>query len=107
MPHLLRLSLKHGPPDDGAPYPFSVPQIRSLPVLDVNVPVAFFVGENGSGKSTLLEGIAAAAELRVTLETNASGNRCCNKKARRMVLGGRPFLSILMADQKTSRRERA
>lgn len=63
MPHLLRLSLKHGPPGDGAPYPFSVPQIRTLPQLDVNVPVTFFVGENGSGKSTLLEGIAAAAEL--------------------------------------------
>jgi predicted ATPase len=63
MPHLLRLSFKHGPPDDDAPFPFSVPQIRTLPVLDVDVPVTFFVGENGSGKSTLLEGIAAAAEL--------------------------------------------
>jgi predicted ATPase len=62
MPHLLRLALKHPPPDD-APYPFSVPQIRMLPEVDVNVPVTFFVGENGSGKSTLLEGIAAAAEL--------------------------------------------
>ncbi len=62
MPHLLRLALKHAPADD-EPYPFWVPQIRSLPQLDVNVPVTFFVGENGSGKSTLLEGIAAAAEL--------------------------------------------
>jgi predicted ATPase len=59
---LLRLSLKQLP-DEGTPYPFSVPQIRTLPVLDVNVPVTFFVGENGSGKSTLLEGIAVAAEL--------------------------------------------
>jgi predicted ATPase len=63
MPHLLRLSFKNGPPGDGAPYPFSVPQIRGLPPLDVNVPVTFLVGENGSGKSTLLEGIAASAEL--------------------------------------------
>jgi predicted ATPase len=63
MPHLLRLSLKQGPPEVGAPYPFSVPQIRTLPQIDVNVPVTFLVGENGSGKSTLLEGIAAAAEL--------------------------------------------
>ena len=63
MPHLLRLSLKHPVPDAEAPYPFSVPQIRALPQLDVNVPVTFFVGENGSGKSTLLEGIAVAAEL--------------------------------------------
>jgi predicted ATPase len=51
MPHLLRLALKHTPPAD-APYPFSVPQIRSLPQLDVNVPVTFFVGK--SGKSTEL-----------------------------------------------------
>jgi predicted ATPase len=63
MPHLLRLSLKHGPPDDHAPFPFSVPQVHTLPLLNVDVPVTFFVGENGSGKSTLLEGIAAAAEL--------------------------------------------
>ncbi len=62
MPHLLRVSLKSVPPE-GAPYPFSVPQVRALPELDVNVGVTFFVGENGSGKSTLLEGIAAAAEL--------------------------------------------
>jgi predicted ATPase len=62
MPHLLRVSLKQ-PPEADAAYPFSVPQIRLLPQLDVNVPVTMFVGENGSGKSTLLEGIAAAAEL--------------------------------------------
>jgi predicted ATPase len=63
MPHLLRLSWKHDLPADDAPYPFSVPQVRTLSLLDLNVPVTFFVGENGSGKSTLLEGIAAAAEL--------------------------------------------
>src|SRR5277367_4643581 len=62
MPHLIRLSLKT-PPSETAPYPFSVPQVRTLPELDVNTGVTFFVGENGSGKSTLLEGIAAAAEL--------------------------------------------
>jgi predicted ATPase len=62
MPHLLRLSLKV-PTPEAAPYPFSVPQVRMLPQLDVNTGVTFFVGENGSGKSTLLEGIAAAAEL--------------------------------------------
>jgi predicted ATPase len=63
MPHLLHLSFKHSPPADGGPYPFSVPQIRTLPLLELSAPVTFFVGENGSGKSTLLEGIAAAAEL--------------------------------------------
>jgi len=40
-----------------------VPQIRTLPQIDLNRGVTFFVGENGSGKSTLLEGLAAAAEL--------------------------------------------
>jgi predicted ATPase len=55
--------LKHPSPEGEARYPFSVPQIRTLPQLDVNRGVTFFVGENGSGKSTLLEGIAAAAEL--------------------------------------------
>jgi predicted ATPase len=63
MPHLLRISLKHPPPREGAAYPFSVPQIGALPQLDLNVAVTCFVGENGSGKSTLIEGIAAAAEL--------------------------------------------
>jgi predicted ATPase len=58
MPHLLRLSFKHGPPEDDAPFPFSVPQIRTLPTLDMDVPVTFFVGENGAGNSMLLEGIA-------------------------------------------------
>ena len=62
MPHLVRISSKQ-PPPEGAPYPFSVPQIRTLPQLDLRSAVTFFVGENGSGKSTLLEGIAAAAEL--------------------------------------------
>jgi predicted ATPase len=64
MPHLLRLSVKHPPPDgEDVTYPFSVPQIRAIRQLDLNVAVTCFVGENGSGKSTLLEGIAAAAEL--------------------------------------------
>jgi predicted ATPase len=64
VPHLVRIALKHPPPEAAdATYPFSVPQIRALPQLDLNTAVTFFVGENGSGKSTLLEGIAVAAEL--------------------------------------------
>jgi predicted ATPase len=64
MPHLLRLELKRPPnPDEEGRYPFTVPVIHALPLLDVHVGVTFFVGENGSGKSTLLEGIAVAAEL--------------------------------------------
>jgi len=62
MPHLLRFSLK-APPSEGAPYPFSVPQIRTLPQLDVNIGVTFFVGENGSGKPTLLEGVKAVVHV--------------------------------------------
>ncbi|HLL45725.1 MAG TPA: AAA family ATPase [Longimicrobiaceae bacterium] len=66
MPQLLNVSRREPvvPPDrprDG--FPFSVPAIRSLDLLDLSAPVTFFVGENGSGKSTLLEGIAAAAQL--------------------------------------------
>ncbi len=44
-------------------FPFSVPAIRSLDEMDLDVPVSLFVGENGSGKSTLLESLALAANL--------------------------------------------
>ena len=64
MPHLVQIGLKGAPTRaEAASFPFNVPAVRSLPVLDVEVPVTLFVGENGSGKSTLLEAIAAAAEL--------------------------------------------
>ncbi len=64
MPNLLEVGLKRPlTKDEVGTFPFSVPSIRALPTLDVNVPVTLFVGENGSGKSTLLEGIAVAAEL--------------------------------------------
>ncbi|MET0266036.1 MAG: AAA family ATPase [Duganella sp.] len=41
-------------------YPFSLPAIRHLEVLDLHRKVTFLVGENGSGKSTLLEAMAVA-----------------------------------------------
>ena len=41
-------------------YPFDLPLIQGLPVIDVSAQVTFLVGENGSGKSTLLEAIAAS-----------------------------------------------
>jgi predicted ATPase len=44
-------------------FPFSVPAIRSLESLKLDVPVVLFVGENGTGKSTLLEALAVAANL--------------------------------------------
>lgn len=64
MPHLIEVGPKRAfTATERRDFPFTVPSIATLPMLDVNVPVTLFVGENGSGKSTLLEGIAAAAEL--------------------------------------------
>jgi predicted ATPase len=40
-------------------FPWSVPVVASLELIEFTTPVTFFVGENGSGKSTVLEGIAA------------------------------------------------
>jgi predicted ATPase len=42
-------------------YPYSIPAVRALDVLELDPGVTFFVGENGSGKSTLVEAIAVAA----------------------------------------------
>jgi predicted ATPase len=41
-------------------YPFSLPAVRNLDVMEVHPHVTFLVGENGSGKSTLLEAIAVS-----------------------------------------------
>jgi len=42
-------------------YPFSIPAVRNLEVLDLDPKVTFLVGDNGAGKSTLIEAIAVAA----------------------------------------------
>ena len=42
-------------------YPFSLPAVRNLDVLELHPAVTFLVGENGSGKSTLLEAIAVSS----------------------------------------------
>ena len=47
---------------DPGQFPWSLPIIRELDVLDFRAPVTFLVGENGAGKSTLLEGIAAGVD---------------------------------------------
>jgi len=39
-------------------YPFCIPAIKELDVIEFGTEVTIFVGENGSGKSTLLEAIA-------------------------------------------------
>jgi len=41
-------------------YPFSLPAVRHLDVLDLHPRVTFLIGENGCGKSTLLEAIAVS-----------------------------------------------
>ena len=61
--HLRSVELRRIPEAAADRFPYTVPVIRTLPVLRVDRPVTFLVGENGSGKSTLLEGIAVAAGL--------------------------------------------
>jgi predicted ATPase len=39
-------------------YPFNIPAIASLNILEITSRLCFFVGENGTAKSTLLEAIA-------------------------------------------------
>lgn len=41
-------------------YPFALPALYHLDVLQLNPQVTFFIGENGSGKSTLLEAVAVS-----------------------------------------------
>ncbi|MEN8148719.1 MAG: AAA family ATPase [Planctomycetota bacterium] len=42
-------------------YPFSLPVVRALDVLEFHPAVTFVIGENGTGKSTLVEAIAVAS----------------------------------------------
>lgn len=44
-------------------YPYSIPAVAKLEVLEFHPKVTFLVGENESGKSTLVEGIASAARF--------------------------------------------
>jgi len=47
--------------DDCSRYPFCIPAVRALDIIDLHPKVTFFVGENGSGKSTVVESIAISA----------------------------------------------
>ena len=61
--------------DSRAVFPFSIPALRSLEVLETDTPVVLFVGENGSGKSTLMEALAIATRLpTVGAESAAPGD---------------------------------
>jgi predicted ATPase len=61
MIHLQSVSLPRIPSAEADHFPFTVPVVRSLPMLSFTMPVTFFVGENGSGKSTFMEAVASAA----------------------------------------------
>jgi len=44
-------------------YPFTIPAVREMGLLEPHPDVTFFVGENGAGKSTVLEAIAVGMGL--------------------------------------------
>lgn len=58
--YISEIRLKREAISSFAQYPFSLPAVRHLDVLQLHPAVTFLVGENGSGKSTLLEAIAVA-----------------------------------------------
>ena len=66
-PYLREIELKRDQIESFDVYPFCIPAVKELDVLEFHPDVTFFVGENGTGKSTLLEGIA------VCLGFNAEG----------------------------------
>jgi predicted ATPase len=54
-------------------YPFDLPVVKKLDVLEFHPAVTFIVGENGSGKSTLIEALALIMGL-----NSEGGNRNTN-----------------------------
>jgi len=59
-PYLRSVTIDPAIEIDPERYPFSIPAVRELGVLEPHPDVTFFVGENGAGKSTVLEAIAVA-----------------------------------------------
>src|SRR5438067_5118060 len=59
-PYLRSVSIDPDADLDLDNYPFSIPAVREMGVLEPHPDVTFFVGENGAGKSTVLEAIAVA-----------------------------------------------
>jgi predicted ATPase len=60
---LTRATLRRDKVTSFTDFPFSIPAIGGLDVLEFDRPVTFFVGENGAGKSTLLEAFAIGMGL--------------------------------------------
>jgi predicted ATPase len=58
--HLKSISVR--PFGEAQGFPFNIPVVQSLELLEFTMAVTFFVGENGTGKSTLLEAIACAVD---------------------------------------------
>jgi predicted ATPase len=58
--HLRRIELLRSEVPSFDQYPFSLPAIRHLDLLELHPKVTFLTGEKGSGKSTLLEAAAVA-----------------------------------------------
>jgi predicted ATPase len=65
--YISRIALRRDIVESFDVFPFSLPAVRALDVLEPHPKVTFLVGENGSGKSTLLEAIA------ISMGFNAEG----------------------------------
>lgn len=59
-PYLQEVSIRPDAEIDFDRYPYNIPAVSEMGLLEFHPDVTFFVGENGSGKSTILEGIALA-----------------------------------------------
>ncbi|MCE3607712.1 AAA family ATPase [Massilia sp. P8910] len=62
-PYLREISIADDAGIDFDSYPFTIPAVREMGVIEPHADVTFFVGENGAGKSTILEAIAVAMGL--------------------------------------------
>lgn len=62
-PYLKSITLSKPEGKASQDFPFSIPAIANLELMEFHPDVTFLVGENGSGKSTLLEAIATCMQL--------------------------------------------